>query len=249
MKPSFTEIQCMLDHTSALPESDVLEYKEQLHNYCFHKYLETICAFMNGNGHGGYLIFGIKDNLTMPGLNTNKSYDNMILKFDSIIHQQLIYGIDEDDNNIAIKNSNINIQFVTNKQTKMFLVIEITNMNQRILYQLRDGSIFYRLSASNYFNRKEILYTQQMVNDKIMMTKKDYQGIIDLNMKTYTIELNKKEQQNIIEKQELLQQIVEQKQLLLKKENENKELLERVIKQEVMIIKPSICQLIYMWFK
>jgi predicted HTH transcriptional regulator len=65
-------------------ENDIFEFKESVVAKSFTKYLETICGFLNTKG--GYLIFGIKDNLDLVGLKLpNDSIDQFILRIDNII--------------------------------------------------------------------------------------------------------------------------------------------------------------------
>lgn len=249
MKLSISDVKQMLDGKLAIPESDTMEYKSQIHNYCMSKYIETICAFMNNNKQGGYLIFGITDNLKLAGLNPQKLYDTITLNFDNIIHQSSIYGKDENENIVPITPHNIRVEFVTNQQNKLFMIVDVTMITENVVYQLKDGRIFYRLNASNYVNKKEIVYTQQILDQKITTVKQDYQRIIDTNLKMYKSELTKKEKEMNAEKKALLLELNEKEKMILKKENENKELLDTVLKQENLILKQSLCEYLFSrWF-
>lgn len=212
MKPSLSEIIEMLDEPTSLPESDVLEYKSQIHSNAFTKYIETICSFMNTGG--GYIIYGVTDNLMNVGLNQGKLYDKIILQFDGIIHQHLIYGMDEHGMNIPILKHNLKVHSIHNKHHKHFIIVDITTF-EPVVYRLRDGSIYYRLNASNYVNKTEILFTEQTVNEKMNLIKRDYQMIIDKNLKTYKIEMDKKEK----ELDELRNKIIKQEVMILKKQS------------------------------
>ena len=68
-------------------ESDTLEYKESFSDNGMKKYIESICGFLNSGG--GKLIFGIKDNLELVGLNLKSNQiDKCILKIDQIIQNK-----------------------------------------------------------------------------------------------------------------------------------------------------------------
>lgn len=190
MKLSMDDIICMLNKPIVFPESEVLEYKSNIHDMN-KKYNETICSFLNGKG--GNLIFGISDDLIPIGLkqNTWKSYDKLLLQFDNIIHQQLLLGFDNEQKYYPITKENINVHTIKNIHQQLFIVVDIHN-TPNVIYQLKDGSIYYRLHASNYLNKTEIIYTEETFNHKINLIKKDYQYIIDHNLKLYNFELDKK---------------------------------------------------------
>ncbi len=245
MKVSIDEIKQMLNGKTAFAESETMEYKSQIHNYGMSKYIETICAFMNNEKKGGYLIFGITDNLKLVGLNQQKLYDTMTLKFDNIIHQSTIYGKDLNDKIVPVTPHNIRIEYVHNHENKLFMIVDVTINTENVVYRLTDGRIIYRLNASNYVNKKKMLYTQQMIDQQISNVKQDYQDIIDINLKMYKSELTKKEKENKM----LLNKIDEKEKIILKKENENKELLDTVLKQENLILKQSLCEYLFSrWF-
>jgi hypothetical protein len=240
MKLPIEPIKSMLNGSVAIPESDMMEYKIQIHNHCMSKYIETICSFMNGTRKGGYLVFGVSDNLQMKGLNKSKNYDNYILKFDNIIHQNIIYGVDINGEMIQLNNANLRIEYYYNHKNDLYIIVDVTNPNNDITYQLRDGSIYYRLNASNYLNKHELLYSQQMVDNKIKLKVKDYQQIIDNNLKVYTIEFEKQKK----EKEMLLNKLDEQKQLMKEKEMQYRELVDLHEQKRRL----SICELLYMMF-
>lgn len=245
MKLSLCEIKDMLNFTQAIPESDILEYKIQIHNHCMGKYIETICAFMNGTKKGGYLIFGVSDQLQIKGLNQKTNYDTYLLRFDNIIHQNLMYGIDSSGNMISMNNTNLKIDYHYNDKKQLFIIVDITNNNVDITYRLRSGNIYYRLNASNYVNRHELLYSQEMVDNKLKLKTKDYQQIIDSNLKLYNYEFEKLKKETTKEKQLLLNELDQKVQIIKQKELEYKELFDQYEKK----IKPSICEIISMLFR
>jgi predicted HTH transcriptional regulator len=140
-------------------ESDKFEFKESIIEKVFDKYLETICGFLNTNP--GYLIFGIKDNLELVGLKLkSKEIDKFILRFDSIINSSQIVGINKLTNQIInLTPTSIKQTIITNKFCKQFLAIEVIP-EPNIKYQLANGKIYYRLGASNYFEKNEKFFKQ-----------------------------------------------------------------------------------------
>jgi predicted HTH transcriptional regulator len=140
-------------------ESEYFEYKESFVMKSMDKYIETICGFLNTNG--GYLIFGIKDNLETVGLkNKNKEIDTFVLKIDSIIHEKKIVGFNiEDKEPYFLNTTNIKTKIIQNKQGKKFIQTKVIP-KKNIKFQVDNGMIFYRLGASNYFEKTEKIYKQ-----------------------------------------------------------------------------------------
>lgn len=140
-------------------ESDTFEFKESIIEKLFGKYLETICGFLNTKG--GYLIFGIKDTLDLQGLKIKqKELDYFILRIDSIINSNQIIGINIITNEfIKLKPSNLKISQITNSSSNKFLSIKVFP-DPDIKYQLANGIIYYRLGASNYFEKTEKIFKQ-----------------------------------------------------------------------------------------
>lgn len=143
------------------PESERTEYKESIVDLAFDKYLQTICGFLNSGG--GNLIFGIKDNLNLIGINSkNKCVDKFILRIDTIISEKQIIGLNNESGEFTnIEPSNIKSRQIVNKSGKKFLIIEVQSSTQsNIIYQLANGMIYHRLGASNYFEKTERIYKQ-----------------------------------------------------------------------------------------
>lgn len=165
-------------------ESDKFEFKESISTKSFDKYIQTICGFLNTGG--GNLVFGIKDNLNLLGLNSTKQkeLDNFILRFDSIINEKQIVGLKCVNNQIediidgecetnktdktdkfnteqviCLSSSNIKINQVKSNSGKIFLWIEVIP-EPDIKYQLANGMVYHRLGASNYFEKTERIYKQ-----------------------------------------------------------------------------------------
>ncbi len=141
-------------------ESNNFEFKQSIHDdYDYNKYVETICGFLNTGG--GYLIFGIADNLDTVGINIGqKRLDKFILKIDEIIRSNKIIGSNNETKEfVKLSNTNIITKLITNKANNKFLIIQIIP-EPNIKYQLADGKIYYRLGASNYFEKVEKMLTQ-----------------------------------------------------------------------------------------
>lgn len=163
-------------------ESDKFEFKQSIVAKAFHKYIQTICGFLNTGG--GNLIFGIKDDLDLIGLNSikQKELDNFILRLDSIINEKQIVGIkylenhfnntidcendtiEKNDNTnteqiVCLNSSNIIINQVKSNSGKIFLWIKIIPKPD-VKYQLANGMVYHRLGASNYFEKTERIYKQ-----------------------------------------------------------------------------------------
>jgi len=141
------------------PESVKFEYKQAIDIKFFDKYIQIICGFLNSGG--GNLIFGIKDDLNLIGLTiTNKLLDQFILRIDGIIGLKQIIGMDVNTNCfVSIDFSHLKTRQFINKLKKKFLIIEIVPKSN-IKYQLAEGLIFYRLNASNYFEKTEKILKQ-----------------------------------------------------------------------------------------
>jgi predicted HTH transcriptional regulator len=166
-------------------ESDKLEYKETFKESLIQKYIETICGFLNSGG--GKLIFGISDDLCLVGLNfESKKFDKCILKIDEIIRNKYIIGINKETNSpINLAPICIKPTILTNINDKKFLIVDvIPEIN--IVYQLLNGKSYYRLGASNYFNRCEIFYTEAQYNDRCNNYKKDLQKENKQNITLFT---------------------------------------------------------------
>ncbi len=141
-------------------ESNNFEFKQSIHDdYDYNKYVETICGFLNTGG--GYLIFGIADNLDTVGINIGqKRLDKFILKIDEIIRSNKIIGFNNETKEfVKLSNTNIITKLITNKANNKFLIIQ-SIPEPNIKYQLAEGTIYYRLGASNYFEKTERIITQ-----------------------------------------------------------------------------------------
>uniref|UniRef100_A0A6C0AFE5 Schlafen AlbA-2 domain-containing protein n=1 Tax=viral metagenome TaxID=1070528 RepID=A0A6C0AFE5_9ZZZZ len=147
--------------TTSLNESDVLEYKENMSDGICRNIQEAICALLNREG--GHIIVGIKNDLSIIGVNKDL-YDKFLINcVDNIYHQCIIIsGID----NKVLKPHLIKPFLHKNKSGKYLCIIKIYteiepknsidqnyddfvhNYNSKH-YKLKTGESFYRLNASN----------------------------------------------------------------------------------------------------
>lgn len=175
-------------------ESDKFEYKQSINDKFFNKYIETICGFLNTRG--GYLIFGIKDNLDIIGLKIKqKELDNFILRIDSILGSNQIIGIDSESGEfVKLKSSNIKPRQIVNMEKKVFLVVEVLS-EPNVKFQLANGLIYYRLGASNYFEKTERIFRQADFESacKNIQTKADEDNKKNIKLFQKTLEEKNKQ--------------------------------------------------------
>lgn len=137
-------------------ESNFFEFKSSI---CINnKISETICAFLNSRG--GYMIFGIADDLKIDGIvnSTTKDIDNFILHIDNILHDNIIIG-NHNNRIISLNQENISVYKITNIYGKNIVVIKIIPSSMTS-YQLKSGNVYYRLSASNKRERNTRFYSE-----------------------------------------------------------------------------------------
>ncbi len=190
-------------------ESNIFEFKQSFSQQNFTKYLETICAFLNGQG--GFLIFGIEDNLNMAGLSIElKQIDNIILKFDNIISSKKIIGITTSGKPVTLGSKNIIPRLITNSKGKNFIIIKTspyigsqkisrTDLEENdvllneIRYQIENSYSYYRLGASNYEDKNERFYSQSQLDNKIKQIADNYKNDNNKNIKTFQKTIDKYE--------------------------------------------------------
>lgn len=158
------------------PEGNYFEFKK---NFChINKLNLTICAFLNSKG--GYLISGIEDTtLKIKGVNaTVKDIDNYILSIDNIFHQKFIVKTSGE----PIVPENIKTRYIKITEGIYIIIVRITPEKDE-KYKLKNGSIFYRVNASNFHISSEKMFCQSEINFLIskMKTKiiKEYDLMID----------------------------------------------------------------------
>lgn len=200
-------------------ESDKLEYKETFTDNGMKKYIESICGFLNSGG--GKLIFGIKDNLQLVGLNLkSKQLDKCILRIDEIIQNKQIIGIDKSTNKpININPTCIKPISITNNSGKKFLIVNVIP-DENIQYQLLNGKCYYRLGASNYFDRSQLFYTESDYNSRCDNYEKLLEEENQSNIKKFNQIIKNKDEEITKLKKENIQLITDIKHLT----NDNKEI-------------------------
>jgi predicted HTH transcriptional regulator len=145
-------------------ENNCFEFKENIHlPQGYSKYLETLCGFLNTRG--GYLIFGINDSGALVGIqNDLKEIDRFVCKIDGIVSDGHIMRRNMDTGEVSyLSSENIHPTRYRNSSGKIFVVVEAkpsASSTFRFKYQLVNGRVFYRLGASNYFEKTERVYKQ-----------------------------------------------------------------------------------------
>jgi predicted HTH transcriptional regulator len=165
-------------------ESTIFEYKVSINQQSgFQKYLETICAFLNTKG--GYLIFGINDNLNLSGLSiANGEIDKFILKIDNIISTNQIIGRTNKNTTVRLTTKNLTLETITNSQKKKFVIIKAVP-SPDVSYQLDNGKKYFRLGASNLYDKEERFYKQADLETAIRNAEEKYKTENNNNIKMF----------------------------------------------------------------
>ncbi len=173
--PSDSDLQTL--KVFPFPESDVLEFKQST-DVSFPKILATLCAFLNTRG--GAMLFGIRDTTReIIGITGNiKHVDTFLLLIDNIFHSQLLTTLE----NEPITIENVKVHNITCHTNRPLIVIHATPDPGK-QYKIKDGTMYYRLSASNYRIGTGIrVYTESdlimKVNDYKVTMMKEYSVII-----------------------------------------------------------------------
>ena len=167
-----------------LPESNWMEYKRSLGSVPTMKIVETLCAMLNAGG--GYMVFGIHDeSRTILGINMDKDYDDFLLRVDNIYHSGQI----RTENGQPITYGTVKISTGTAQKGNTLCVITAIP-EQSHTYHLKDGTIVYRLGASNYrhtatfssYSQSQVDLMVQHVHDsyrsKLLTAHKDYSTLM-----------------------------------------------------------------------
>lgn len=168
-------------------ESNTVEFKrvavfsglftqQTKHSSGLPKYKETLNAFLNSSG--GYLIMGILDDGTIMGVEglTEGFRDKFNLWVDSCFNS-FVYkdGSPLDPTQVFLK---IHI-FPVVAATTSVIIVEAINNGPPLNIMNRDGTILYRLNASNYKITAEPVYRKRDVRGMISAIKDHMQKIID----------------------------------------------------------------------
>jgi predicted HTH transcriptional regulator len=130
--------------TFPLPESTNLEFKIGFNSSMSGKIIATICGILNSGG--GYLVIGVEDETRrIVGIKNDKSMDYFLLMLDSIYHHHHIKKVD----GTPVPLGTIKSGTVQAAHDKEVLVVTITAQAGE-KYSIKDGTVWYRLAASNY---------------------------------------------------------------------------------------------------
>ena len=130
--------------TFPLPEGTNLEFKLGFNSSISEKIIATLCGILNSGG--GYLIIGIEDTTRhIVGIKSDKCMDNFLLMLDSIYHHNHI----KKKNGSPISIETITSRVVPTAEGKELLIITLKAENGET-YTVKDGTIWYRLAASNF---------------------------------------------------------------------------------------------------
>jgi len=151
--------------TFPLPEGTNLEFKIGFNSSMSDKIIATICGILNSGG--GYLVIGVEDETRrIVGIKTDKSMDNFLLMLDSIYHHHHLKKLDGTPVPLGTIKSGT-VQAADNKEV---LVVTI-NAEPNEKYTVKDGSIWYRLAASNFKQTTlPSIYTEKEVD--VLINKK-----------------------------------------------------------------------------
>ncbi len=147
-------------------EGPHIEFKQSFCNV--NKLNKTICSFLNSNG--GYLISGVEDETCrIIGVQaTIKDIDNYILSVDNIFHQKIILTSE----GYTIHPSCIKVKCLKLKDKEdIYIIIVKIIPTEGKKYKLKDGSIFYRVNASNFKVSSEKMFCLSEMNCVINKTK------------------------------------------------------------------------------
>jgi hypothetical protein len=135
------------------PESNTLEFKIAFNftKAFMTKIYATLCGFLNGVG--GYIVLGIEDTQrTICGLDCpTKEIDALIVRLDNVYHDKTI--VEESGNSLSVGTITTRVLEVcsndpTTPSKKLVLITAIPVSGTR--YKCKDGTMWFRLSASNY---------------------------------------------------------------------------------------------------
>jgi len=183
--------QWVLGAKVPFPESNTVEFKrvavfsglftqQTKHSSGLPKYKETLNAFLNSSG--GYLIMGILDDGTIMGVDglTEEARDKFNLWVDSCFNS-FVYkdGSPLDPTRVFLKAHIFPVVASASASATSVIVVEAINKGPPLNIMNRDGTILYRLNASNYKITAEPVYRKRDVRGMISAIKDHMQKIID----------------------------------------------------------------------
>ncbi len=137
------------------------------------KIIATLCGILNSGG--GYLVIGVEDETRrIVGIKTDKSMDNFLLMLDSIYHHHHLKKLD----GTPVPLGTIRSGTVTAANNKELLVVTATSEPGE-KYTVKDGSIWYRLAASNFKQTTlPTIYTEKEVDVIISKRLADHTTVL-----------------------------------------------------------------------
>jgi hypothetical protein len=141
------------------------------------KVLPTLCGFLNVGG--GHMIFGVTDNLDINGFTaTTKDLDTFLLFVDNIVRNSHIVK----DNNETIAPEQLTSRLIHLDDMRQILIISVSS-DEGVRYQIKDGTVYYRLNASNYRVTTDRYFTESqvtmMIRDRTHLLHREYQGVVN----------------------------------------------------------------------
>jgi predicted HTH transcriptional regulator len=139
-------------------ESSTMEFKEGIMSCPNEKIHATVCGFLNNKG--GYLVFGVTDAGQIRGLRgAPKDIDAQLLRLDNMYHLKMITL----ENGDPMSPGTIQTAVVTASScgVEKRIIVVTARPEEGKRYKLRDGTMWYRLSASNY-RVQDVAHAQEM---------------------------------------------------------------------------------------
>jgi len=221
-----------------IPEGTNLEFKIGFTSSMADKITATICGILNSGG--GYLVIGVEDETRrIVGIKTDKHFDNFLLMIDSIYHHSHIKYI----NGTTIPVGTITSGVVNAANSKQLLVITM-NPSPGEKYCIKDGTIWYRLSASNYKQTTlPTVYTEKELDSTIQYKVASHSSMLHQQFElekqaiihSFQTERDKIYKQYELEKHQRTQTFQSERDKLIKRFKE----LERDFVQVVETVKKS----------
>jgi predicted HTH transcriptional regulator len=149
-------------------EGSTLEFKQSISMMHYKKIPETLCGFLNTDG--GTMAFGIRDDGMITGLQSSpKEMDNFLLQIDRIFHEAEIRTTDLE----RVHPSCVKTSVLPSYSGKYVIVIHVSPTPGK-QYQLKDGTVWYRLNASNYkITGSDQLFTESDLRIHVARARKN----------------------------------------------------------------------------
>jgi predicted HTH transcriptional regulator len=142
-----------------LPEGTNLEFKASFLSCTNEKMLATLCGLLNSGG--GHLVIGVADDTReIVGVKTDKTLDKFLLMIDNIYHLRHLKKVD----GAPVPVGTIKTQTIVAANNKTLLVVS-ASAEPGEKYTVKDGTIWYRLAASNYKQTTlPTVYSEEEIN-------------------------------------------------------------------------------------